>query len=121
MLTWSLRTPPYLDMVIYRSHFLRVLRQNHPGFRWALSPMIGFLMRRGDRRNHVKTEAEMGRRQPQAQGRPEFLEAGRGRKDLPLEPPAGAQSCPVGSQQPCLAWISDVWSPGLGENRLLLF
>ena len=61
----------------------------------------------------MKTEAETGGRRPQAQGRLEPPEAGRGRKDPPLEPLEGAQT-----------WntlTSDVWSPGLGEDECLWF
>ena len=41
----------------------------------------------------MKTETEMGVRQPQAKGLLEAPEAGRGRKDLPLEPSEGVQPC----------------------------
>ena len=61
----------------------------------------------------MKTEAETGRMQPQAWGRLELPEAGKGRKYPPLEPLAGLQSCNI--------LISDVWSPGLGEDEFLLF
>ena len=55
----------------------------------------------------------MGGRRPRAQGHLEPIEAGRGRKDPLLEPLGGAQ-----------CWntlISDIWSPGLREDRILLF
>ena len=39
--------------------------------------------------------------------------AGKGRKDPILEP--------LGGPQPCDTLISGVWSPGLGEDELLLF
>ena len=58
-------------------------------------------------------KAKMGWRGPQAQGCLETPEAGRGRKDSPLEPLERA-----------LHWdtlISDVWCPRLREDRLLLF
>ena len=43
------------------------------------------------RRSHGKMEAEMGGRQPPAQGRLEPPGARRDRKDLPLEPLEGAK------------------------------
>ena len=55
----------------------------------------------------MKTEAETGGRRPQAQGRLEPPEAGRGRKDPPLEPLEGAW--------PWDTLTSDVWSPGWGR------
>ena len=55
----------------------------------------------------MKTEAETGGRRPQAQGRPEPPEAGRGGKDPPLESLEGAR--------PWDALTSDVWSPGWGR------
>ena len=39
----------------------------------------------------MKMEAEMGEMWSQAQGRLEPPEAGRGRKDPPLQPPEGAR------------------------------
>lgn len=60
----------------------------------------------------MKMEVETGGMQPQAQGRLEPPEAGRGRQDPPLEPPEGAR--------PWDTLISDVWSPGLREDRCLL-
>ena len=59
----------------------------------------------------MKTQAEMGGRRPQAQGRLEPPEAGRDGKDLPLEPPEGAQ--------PWDTLTSDVWSPGWGRMDVL--
>ena len=50
---------------------------------------------------------EGGGHQPRDR-RLEPAEAGRGRKDTPLEPLQGAQ--------PWDPWTSDVWSPGLGED-----
>ena len=61
----------------------------------------------------MKTEAEMGEMWSQAQGHLEPPEAGRGRQRPPLEPPEGAQ--------PWDTLTSDVWSPGLREDRFLLF
>jgi len=58
-------------------------------------------------------KAKMGGRGPQAQGCLETPEAGRGRKDSPLE-----------LLERALHWdtlISDVWCPRLREDRLLLF
>ena len=55
----------------------------------------------------MKTEAETGGRRPQAQGRPEPPEAGRGGKDPPLEPLEGVR--------PWDTLTSDVWSPGWGR------
>ena len=60
----------------------------------------------------MKTAAEKGGRQPQAQGRLEPPEAGRGGKDPPLEPLEGAW--------PWDTLTSDVWSPALGEDGCLL-
>ena len=54
-----------------------------------------------------ETEAETGGRRPQAQGRLEPPEAGRGRKDPPLQPPEGAG--------PWDTLTSDVWCPGWGR------
>ena len=51
---------------------------------------------------------EGGGHQPR-DGRPEPPEAGRSGEDPPLEPPQGAQ--------PWDPLTSDVWSPGLGEDR----
>ena len=45
-------------------------------------------------RSHVKTDAEIGKMQTQAEDRLEPPATGRGRKDPPLEPPEGAQPCP---------------------------
>ena len=59
----------------------------------------------------MKTEAEMGEMWSQAQGCLEPPEARRGRKDPPLEPPEG--------RWPWDTLISDVWSPGLREDRFL--
>lgn len=61
----------------------------------------------------MKTEGEMGGRWPRAQGHLGPLEARRGRKGIPLEPLEGVQ-----------CWdtlISDIWSPGLRGDWLLLF
>ena len=60
----------------------------------------------------MKTEVEMGWMRPQAQGCLEPPEAGRGRQDPPLEPPEGAR--------PWDTLTSDVWPPGLREDRFLL-
>ena len=60
----------------------------------------------------MKTEVEMGGMRPQAQGRLETPGAGRGRQDPPLEPPEGVR--------PWDTLTSDVWSPGLREDRFLL-
>ena len=61
----------------------------------------------------MEMEAEMGGMQPQAWVCLEPPEAGKGRKNPTLEPLEGLQSCdPL---------ISDVWSPGLGEDEFLLF
>ena len=54
----------------------------------------------------MKTEAGTGEMRPQAQGHLEPPEAGKGRKDPPLELLDGAQLWDI--------LISDVWSPGLG-------
>ena len=51
--------------------------------------------------------------QPQAWGRLEPPEAGKGRKNPILEPLEGLQSYDT--------LISDAWSPGLGEDEFLLF
>ena len=56
----------------------------------------------------MKMKAETGGRRPQAQGHLEPPEAGRGRKDPPLEPLEGAR--------PWDTLTSGVWSPGLGEG-----
>ena len=56
------------------------------------------VLTRGDtqtqRRSPVKTEAETGGRRPQAQGRLEPPEAGRGRKDLPPAVSGRSAACP---------------------------
>ena len=52
-----------------------------------------------------------GREGPQAPG-PWSPKAGEGRKDPILEPLEGPQ--------PCATLVSGVWSPGLGEDELLL-
>ena len=51
----------------------------------------------------MKTEAEMGGMLPQAQGRLEPPDAGRGRRDPSLEPPEGTD--------PDDTLILDLWSP----------
>lgn len=56
---------------------------------------------------HMKMEAEMGGRRPPSQGPLEPPEAGRGRKDLPLEPLEGTW--------PWDPLTSNVWSPGWGR------
>ena len=61
----------------------------------------------------MKTEAETGGMRPQAQGRLEPPEAGRGGKDPPLQPPEGAQ--------PWDTLTSDVWSPGWGRMDVFGF
>ena len=87
--------------------------------RVALNPTERVLMRdkRGEtqtqRRSHVTTKAEMGGMQPQAWGHLEPPEAGKGRKNPILEP--------LGRLPSCNTLISDVWSPGLGEDKFLLF
>ena len=60
----------------------------------------------------METEAEMGGggHQPR-DGHPEAPGAGRGGEDPPLEPLDGAH--------PGTPLSSDVWSPGLGEDRHL--
>ena len=61
----------------------------------------------------METEAETGGRRPPAQGRTlEPPEAGRGRKDPPLEPLQGAQFWDTLSP--------DIWSPGLGVRAFSL-
>lgn len=60
----------------------------------------------------MKTEVETGGMRPQAQGCLEPPEAGRGRQDPPLEPLEG--------ERPWDTLTSDVWSPGLREDRFLL-
>ena len=67
------------------------------------------------RRSHVETEAETGRRRRleggghrPRDGRPEPPEAGRGVENPPLEPLQGAQ--------PWDSLTSDVWSPGPGRR-----
>lgn len=55
----------------------------------------------------------MGGRRPPAQGRLEPPEAGRGRKDPPLEPLEGAQ--------PWDPLTSHVWSPGWGRMDVCCF
>ena len=59
----------------------------------------------------MKMEAEMGGMQLQDWGRLELPEAGKGRNNPILEPLEGLQSCDT--------LISDVWSPGLGEDEFL--
>ena len=85
--------------------------------RVALNPIEKVLMRdkRGEtqRRSHVKTEAETGGMQPQAWECLEPPKAGKGRKNPILEPLERLLSCNT--------LISDVWSPGLGEDEFLLF
>ena len=87
--------------------------------RVALNPIERVLVRdkRGEtqtqRRSHVKTEAEMGGMQPRAWGRLEPPEAGKGSKNPILEPLERLPSSNI--------LISDVWSPGLGEDEFLLF
>ena len=56
------------------------------------------------RRSQMKMEAETGGRHPAAQSHLEPPEAGRGRKDPPLEPLVGVCSWDL--------LTSDVWSPG---------
>lgn len=53
----------------------------------------------------MEKEAETGVSRPHTRGLPEPPEARKGRKWPPLEPVEGVQPCP--------AWPSDVWSPGL--------
>lgn len=53
----------------------------------------------------MEMEADTGGMWPQAQGRLEPPEAGRGRKEPPLVPVEGAQPCPVRT--------SHVWPPEL--------
>ena len=60
----------------------------------------------------MKMEVETGGMRPQAQGCLEPPEAGRGRQDPPLEAPEGAWQWDT--------LTSDVWSPGLREDRFLL-
>ena len=66
--------------------------RDYPGSGW---PYVFTRDRRGEtqtqRGSREKTEAEMGGMRPQAQGRLEPPEAGRGGKDPPLEPLEGAQ------------------------------
>ena len=73
--------------------------------------------RRGEtqtqRRSPEKTEAETGETRPQAQGRLEPPEAGRGRKDPPLETLEGPQ--------PWDTLTSDIWSPGWGRLNFPCF
>ena len=73
------------------------------------------------RRSHVKKEAETGGTWPQAQGRlesPNLEETGR---TLPRR--LWREHGPVlsGSQWSCPAWISDFWSPELGQDEFLFF
>ena len=59
----------------------------------------------------MKMETETGGTRPQAQGRLEPPEAGRGGKEPPLEPLEGAR--------PWDTLTSDIWSPELGEDGCL--
>ena len=60
----------------------------------------------------MKTEAGMGEMWSRAQGCLEPPEAGRGRQDPPLEPAEGRWHWDT--------LTSDVWSPGLREDKFLL-
>ena len=76
--------------------------------RVAFNPVAGALMRDGKaetqmkRRSRMEVEAEMRGTSSQAQDHLEPPEAGRGRKEPPLEPVEGAQPCPPGPQTPGL-------------------
>ena len=58
-------------------------------------------------------EGRHGREEATSPGTPGVPETGKSRKDPILEPLEGPQ--------PCSTLISGVWSPGLGEDKLLLF
>lgn len=75
---------------------IRILRSAHSGLsKYVLISMTNVLIRkdrgrtRTEEEGHVRTEAEIGVRQPQAKEGLESLETGRGQEGL-LE---GAQSC----------------------------
>lgn len=55
----------------------------------------------------MEMEADTGGMWPQAQGRLEPPDTGRGRKEPPLAPVEGTQPCPTQT--------SDIWSPELGR------
>lgn len=74
---------------------IRILRSYHPGLPgWGQTPMPNVLVRdRKDKHggeSHVKREAEVEVRQPQAKLRLEPPQLGKTRKDSTLEPVEGA-------------------------------
>ena len=70
-------------------------------------------MKEDTEENPLKGRGRDGREGATSPGASGAPEAGKGRKDPILEPLEGPQ--------PCATLISGVWSPGLGEDELLLF
>lgn len=69
----------------------------------------------------MRTEAEMRRTRPPARGHLEPQKLEEAGRTLPWSLRSEHSPAPPGSQWSCPAWISDFWSPDLGDDSFLLF